>query len=378
MPLLNPDPETTEQTMQLSQLTNYLETIAPPSYQESYDNTGLIVGNRDMEITKALLCVDSTEEVLDEAIREKCDVVISHHPIVFNGLKKITGKTYVERAVIKAIKHDIAIYCMHTNLDNIRQGVNAKICEKLGLLNTKILVPKIGLQKKMITFCPVADAERVRNALFECGAGHIGNYSETSFNASGFGTFKGSEDANPHVGEKGKRHREEEIKIETIFPAYIENHLIAGLVKAHPYEEVAYDIIPLDNLHQDVGSGMVGNLSAAVDAMDFIKSLKERLNTNCVRFTKPLGGKINRVAVCGGAGSFLLPYAIRSKADIFITGDFKYHEFFDAENEIIIADVGHYESEQFTPELIHGFLSKKFNNFAIQFSKINTNPINYI
>ena len=364
--------------MQLNQITTYLETIAPPAYQESYDNTGIIVGDLNQEVNKVLLCFDSTEEVIDEAIREKCELVIAHHPIVFTGLKKFTGKNYVERTVIKAIKNDIAIYCMHTNLDNVKQGVNAKICEKLGLVNTQILVPKENLQKKLITFCPTANAEKVRNGLFEAGAGHIGNYSETSYNSTGFGTFKGGEDTNPHVGEKGKRHQEEEVKIETIFPAYIENKVITGLLNAHPYEEVAYDVIPLDNIHNGVGSGMVGDLKDPVDEMEFLRSLKDKLQTDCVRHTRVLGNKVGRVAVCGGAGSFLLQDAIRAKADVFITGDFKYHEFFDAEDKIIIADVGHYESEQFTPELIYTFLKEKFNNFAIQFSKINTNPINYI
>lgn len=364
--------------MQIREVTTYLETIAPPAYQEHYDNAGLIVGDPSAEISKVLLCIDSTEDVVAEAIENGCNLIIAHHPIVFRGLKKLNGKNYVERTVMKAIKNDIAIYCMHTNLDNVLLGVNHKICDKLNLINRSILAPKEGLQKKLITFCPVDDAEKVRDALFEAGAGHIGNYSETSYNSEGFGTFKGDETTNPHVGEKGERHHEKEIKIETIFPAYIEQSLIAALLKAHPYEEVAYDIFTLDNLHNLVGSGMIGQLESPVEEQAFLKSLKEKLQTACVRHTPLLGKEIKTVAVCGGAGSFLLSTAIKAHADIFITGDFKYHDFFDAEGKIIIADVGHYESEQFTTELFHDLLTKKFNNFALLFSKINTNPINYI
>lgn len=364
--------------MKLRELTSYLESIAPPAYQESYDNAGLIVGTPDADIKKALLCIDSTEEVVQEAVKKKCNLIIAHHPIIFKGLKKLTGKNYVERAVMLAIKNDIAIYCMHTNLDNVHAGVNKKICEKLGLVNTEILSPKKQILKKLITFCPLKDAEKVRDALFAAGAGVIGDYSETSYNTEGFGTFKGSETTNPHVGEKGKRHHEPEIRIETIFPAYIEHGLVKALLEAHPYEEVAYDLVPLDNYHPRVGSGMIGDLAKPAGEKAFLQALKKTFKAGCVRHTNLRGRKIKRVAVCGGSGSFLLQDAIRSKADIFITGDFKYHDFFDAEGKIVIADIGHYESEQFTTELFHDVLSKRFNNFALLFSETNTNPVNYL
>ncbi len=364
--------------MKLKEITSYLESLAPPAYQESYDNAGLIVGNPEWEIKKALLCIDSTEEVVKEAIQKKCNLIIAHHPIIFKGLKKLTGRNYVERAVLLAVKHDIAIYCMHTNLDNVHTGVNKKICEKLGLVNTSILSPKKQILKKLITFCPLKDAQKVRDALFAADAGVIGDYSETSYNTEGFGTFKGNEMTNPHVGEKGKRHHEKEIRIETIFPAHIEHGLVEALLEAHPYEEVAYDIIPLDNEHPRVGSGMIGELPKPADEKAFLQTIKKTFRAGCVRHTWLTGRKINRVAVCGGAGSFLLPDAIRAKADIFITGDFKYHDFFDAEGKIIIADIGHYESEQFTTELFHEVLRKNFDSFALLFSETNTNPINYL
>ncbi len=364
--------------MKLKELTSHLEALAPPAYQESYDNAGLIVGNPDAEVKKALLCIDSTDEVVKEAVKKKCNLIIAHHPIVFKGLKKLTGKNYVERAVMLAVKNDIAIYCMHTNLDNVHVGVNKKICEKLGLVNTEILSPKRQILKKLITFCPLKDAEKVRDALFAAGAGVIGDYSETSYNTEGFGTFKGSESTNPHVGEKGKRHHEPEIKIETIYPGYIEHNLVQALLEAHPYEEVAYDLVPLDNYHPRVGSGMIGELAKPVDEKAFLQTLKKTFKAGCVRHTNLLGRKIKRVAVCGGSGSFLLQDAIRANADIFITGDFKYHDFFDAEGKIVIADIGHYESEQFTTELFHEVLNRKFNNFALLFSETNTNPVNYL
>lgn len=365
-------------TMKLKVITNYLESIAPPAYQESYDNAGLIVGNPDAEIKSALLCIDSTDEVVKEAIRKKCNLILAHHPIVFKGLKKFTGKNYVERAVMLAIKHDIAIYSMHTNLDNVHVGVNKKICDKLGLVNTEILSPKKHILRKLVTFCPLKNADTVRDALFAAGAGVISDYSETSYNTEGFGTFKGNESTHPHVGEKGKRHKEPEIRIETIFPAHIEQGLVHALREAHPYEEVAYDILPLENHHARVGSGMTGELKQPADETAFLKFLKKTFKAGCVRHTPLTGRKISKVAVCGGSGSFLLQDAIRAKADIFITGDFKYHDFFDAEGKILIADIGHYESEQFTTEIFYAVLREKFNNFALLFSETNTNPVNYL
>ncbi|HXH17506.1 MAG TPA: Nif3-like dinuclear metal center hexameric protein [Chitinophagales bacterium] len=364
--------------MKLKFITSYLESLAPPSYQESYDNTGLIAGNPDWEISKVLLCIDSTEEVVKEAVQKKCNLIIAHHPIIFKGIKKLTGRNYVERAVMLAIKNDIAIYCMHTNLDNAYIGVNKKICEKLGLVHTEILAPKKQLLKKLITFCPLNDAEKVRDALFAAGAGVIGDYTETSYNTEGFGTFKGSEATQPYVGEKGKRHHEKEIKIETIFQAPIEHSLVEALLEAHPYEEVAYDIIPLDNYHPRAGSGMVGELPVPADEKAFLQTVKKTFRAGCVRHTHFRGRKIQKVAVCGGSGSFLLPDAIHAEADIFITSDFKYHDFFDAEGKIIIADIGHYESEQFTTELFYEVLRKNFDNFALLFSETNTNPVNYL
>jgi len=364
--------------MQLSEIIKALEAFAPSSYQEDYDNAGLLTGNPEQEITGALICLDSTEEVIDEAIREKCNLVIAHHPIIFSGLKKINGKNYVERTIIKAIKNDIAIYAVHTNLDNVRMGVNAKIAEKIGLRNCSVLQPKKGLLKKLVTFCPVEKAAEVRDALFKAGAGVIGNYDECSYNVSGFGTFRAGEGANPFVGEQNIQHQEEETRIETIFPAQKQNSILKALFATHPYEEVAYDIYALENEFQQVGSGLFGELETEQDEKEFLKSLKSLLKTDCVRYTAITGKKIKRVAVCGGSGSFLLKDAIYKGADVFITADLKYHQFFDAEGKILLADVGHFESEQFTTEIFYELLKRNFSTFAVRLSKINTNPVKYL
>lgn len=364
--------------MKLSEITSYIESIAPSSYQESYDNAGLIVGEPNMDVKAALICLDSTEKVLDEAVAKGCNLVIAHHPIVFGGLKRFNGKNYVERVVMKAIKNDIAIYAAHTNLDNVVSGVNSKIAEKLGLVNTRILQPKKGLLKKLVTFCPNDDAAKVRQALFDAGAGTIGDYDECSYNTDGYGTFRGGEDTNPHVGEKGKQHQEPETRIETIYPANKERNILQALFTAHPYEEVAYDIYPLENNYPQVGSGMIGELEEEIDEIEFLAKVKAAFQSGCVRHTDTLSKKVKTVAFCGGAGSFLLGDAIAQKADVFITGDFKYHQFFDAEGKIIIADIGHYESEQYTSELFAELLNKKFPKFATRLSEVNTNPINYL
>ncbi|WP_411274106.1 Nif3-like dinuclear metal center hexameric protein [Daejeonella sp.] len=364
--------------MKLSELTNFLETLAPLAFQEDFDNAGLIVGDPEMELSGALISLDCTEAVIDEAIANGYNLVISHHPIVFRGLKKFNGRSYVERVVIKAIKNDIALYAIHTNFDNVLEGVNKKICDKLGLLNPTILKSKEGALKKLVTFCPDTDAEKVRNALFDAGAGWIGNYSECSYNSQGYGTFKAGEGSNPHVGEIGKRHDESEIRIEIIYPENIERKLVAALFEAHPYEEVSYDLYPVSNPHPRVGSGMIGNLENDQDEITFIKFIKERLNAKVIRHTALTGNKVRRVAVCGGAGSFLLSHAVNAGADIFVTADFKYHEFFDAEGKVVIADVGHFESEQFTQELLLDLITEKFRNFALRLTSQNTNPINYL
>jgi dinuclear metal center YbgI/SA1388 family protein len=363
--------------MKLSQLTTYLESIAPLAYQEDYDNAGLIVGSPDQEIHQVLISLDCVEAVVDEAIATNCQVIVSHHPIVFKGLKRFNGKTYVERVVEKAIRNNIAIYAIHTNLDSVLTGVNAKICETLGLENCHILSPKHGILKKLVTYVPTSHVDQVRNAVFHAGAGNIGNYSECSFNAEGTGTFKGNEDSDPYVGEPGVRHTEEETRIETVYPANLESKILMALILAHPYEEVAYDLYALTNQHQQVGSGMIGELDQPMDTGEFLYHLKEKMQGQVIRHTAFTGRQIKKVAVCGGSGGFLLKQAIGAGADIFITADYKYHEFFDADGKIIIADIGHFESEQFTQQLLHEMIRKKFADLPLRLTSVNTNPVRY-
>ena len=364
--------------MKIKEITQFLEGIAPLNYQESYDNSGLIVGDENTQVTSILICLDSVEEVIDEAISNDCNLIIAHHPIIFSGLKKLNVKNHIERTIIKAIKNDIAIYAIHTNLDNIKGGVSSKIADKLGLKNQQILSPNRDLLRKLEVYVPKENAEEVQNALFASGAGSIGDYKNCSFQSFGVGTFLPSEDASPKVGEKGKQERVKEIKIEVIFPKNIEKRVISEMRKIHPYEEVAFQIYILDNIFLDVGTGIIGELPNEIVSSKFLEFVKKTMKTDCVRHTALVKNKIKKVAVCGGSGSFLLNNAKLMGADIFITSDFKYHDFFTAENDIIIADVGHYESEQFTKELIYDLLINNFSKFAVLLSKINTNPINYL
>ena len=364
--------------LKVNDIIKTIEDFAPPIYQETYDNSGLQLGDASAEVNGVLLSLDVTEAIVEEAILRGCNMIVAHHPLIFSGLKRITGRNYVERVVQKAIKNDIHIYAAHTNLDNMRQGVNAKIAEKLGLERTTILSPIGYSLSKLYTYAPFDAADKVRDALFAAGAGEIGKYSECSFNTPGTGTFRPAADANPNIGTLGGPREElPEIKIEVLLPKHAEGRILRALFQAHPYEEVAYELIPLQNRNQEIGAGMIGYLPQPMDEMTFLKHLKESMRTDCVKYTALRGDKIEKIALCGGSGSFLLKDAIAAGADVFITGDFKYHQFFDAEGKIIICDIGHYESEQFTVEIFKGLLNKKFPNFAVLLSNLSTNPVKY-
>ncbi len=361
----------------LNDIITELEKFAPLAYQESYDNCGLLTGNKNMEITGAILCLDCIETIVDEAIAKKCNLIIAHHPIVFGGLKKLNGTNYVERTVIKAIQHNIAIYACHTNLDNVKLGVNKKIADKLGLINHRILSPKKSLLKKLVTFVPGTHLEKVRTSLFNAGAGNIGNYDSCSFILEGTGSFRGNQNSNPVIGERGKLSVEKEMRLELIFEGVHLSNILGALMQNHPYEEVAYDIYQLENSHQNIGSGMTGELKNPIPELEFLALIKNLFNVKFLKHTSLRNKPVQKVALCGGSGSFLLRNAINSGSDIYISSDFKYHEFFDAENRIVIADIGHYETEQFTPEIFYEIISNKFPTFATYLTAINTNPVNY-
>jgi dinuclear metal center YbgI/SA1388 family protein len=363
--------------MKIKQIIDFLEDFAPPPYQEAYDNSGLLTGDSSDDVIGILITLDVTVEVINEALKKNCNLIIAHHPIIFKGLKKLTGKNYVERVVIKAIKKDVAIYALHTNLDNVRLGVNKKIADILELKNHQILAPKKNILSKLISFVPLSDTEKVLDALSEAGAGNIGNYKKCSFKTEGTGTFVPNELAHPAIGESNKFEEVKENRIEVIFPSYLQKRILSALKAAHPYEEVAYYIQNLENENQEVGSGLVGDLEVEMTADNFFNYLKERMHLKVIKITSLLNKPVKKIALCGGAGSFLLSHAIAAKADVFISSDFKYHEFFDAENKIIIADIGHFESEVFTKDLIYEILNNNFTNIALNLSETNTNPISY-
>ncbi|MBK5280268.1 MAG: Nif3-like dinuclear metal center hexameric protein [Bacteroidia bacterium] len=362
----------------IKDVTTYLESLAPRSFQESYDNSGLLTGDSNADILGVLVTLDCTEAVVDEAIGLQCNLIVAHHPILFKGLKKLTGQNYVERTIIKAIKNDIAIYAIHTNLDNVHLGVNKKIADRIGLKNLKVLSPKKNTLSKLVTFIPKKNAEVVIQSLHEAGAGNIGKYKNCSFSMAGTGAFMPMEGTSPHIGKANDFQKVEEVRVEVIFPNHLESRIMSALREAHPYEEVAHYITHLENENQEVGSGMIGVLEDAMEPMAFLSLLKKAMKTDCVRHTVPSSKTVKKIAVCGGSGSFLLPNAIGAKADVYVSADFKYHEFFDSDGKIMIADIGHYESEQFTKELLEEVIREKFNTFAIIFSKTVTNPISYI
>ena len=361
----------------VQEIIHHIESIAPRAYQEDYDNAGLIVGDPQREITGIITSLDAVESVVDEAIANGANLIIAHHPIVFRGLKSLTGKNYIERTVLKAIKNDIAIYASHTNLDSVQGGVNWKICEMLGIQHPKILAPKAHTLRKLTTFVPHSHKEALLQALSHAGAGNIGNYSQCSFTLIGQGTFLPNESANPHIGQQGALETVEETRLEVIFPFVSENAVMRALHETHPYEEVAYYLHKLENTHQEIGSGAIGELATLCDEAAFLQLLKDRLGTACVRHTAPLGKPIKRVAVCGGAGSFLLRKAMAVRADVLVTADFKYHEFFDADGQILIADVGHFESEAGTIILLADLVRQQFPDVRIQPTEVVTNPVQY-
>ena len=363
--------------MKINDVISVLESRAHPGLQEKYDNTGLLTGDGSRECTGILCTLDATEEVIREAVTKNCNLVVSHHPIIFGGLKRINGSNYVERSVIAAIKNDIAIYAMHTSLDNVADGVNGKIAALLGLQDTRMLLPKEGILRKLFTFVPAGHADQVRNAVFSAGGGHISNYSECSFNTEGTGTFKAGVGTSPFVGEQGKRHLENEIKIEIIFPSFAERKILEAMKGAHPYEEVAYDIISLSNQHPGIGSGILGSLPHPLSENEFLTKLRSVFGVPVVRHTRLLGKTVQRIALCGGAGSFLISNALSSGADAYITADIKYHEFFDANDRLLLCDVGHFESEQHTIGLLQELLRQNFPTFAVLKTGVITNPVNY-
>ena len=363
--------------MIIKEIINFLEQLAPPEFQESYDNCGLISGDSNWECSGVLITLDCTDEVIAEAKSKGFNLVVTHHPIIYKALKKISPYDYVGKSIVAAIKNDIAIFAIHTSLDNVLPGVNSKFAEILGLEKTMVLEPRAGILKKMYTFMPTAYVKKISDALFEAGAGNIGDYSEVGFTVEGIGGFKPGVNAKPFIGNVGERHNEQETKLEVIYPQHLENKIIAALIKHHPYEEVAYDLVSLGNINLKIGAGLIGELPEPIAEIDFLQILKDKFCLKVIKHTSFLNKPIKKVALCGGSGSFLINRARAAGADIFVSSDIKYHEFFDANNQIVIADIGHFESEQFTINLLFDILQKKYTNFAVQKAVTRTNPLNY-
>ncbi len=363
--------------MKIEEIIRYLEQLAPLSLQESYDNSGLLIGSPDKEVRRALITLDITQAVLDEAIDEGAGLIIAHHPLIFKGLKRLNGGNLVEDLVIKAIKNDISVYAIHTNLDNVAEGVNLRLAKQLGLINSRILAPS-GKLKKLVVFAPESHADAVREAMLSAGAGHIGQYSHCSFGVHGEGSFKALEGTHPYVGKEGEIHFENEVRLESVAPDYLIDAILKAMLSIHPYEEAAYDIYPLENPGIDVGAGMIGELPAPVPSHDFLLEVKKKLGVKQLRHGLLLDRMVKKVAICGGGGSFLMGKAFASGADAFVSSDFKYHDFFLYQNQMLLVDAGHYETEQFTKDLLFDLLTKKFPNFALQISNYNTNPVSFL
>ena len=364
--------------MKIKEIISVLEEMAPLAYAEDFDNVGLLVGDKESEATGILVCHDALESVIEEAITKKCNLVVCFHPILFSGLKKITGKNYVEKSIIKAIKNDIAIYAVHTALDNHPEGVNKIFSDALGLTKTQILIPKENYIRKLVTYTIPENADKLRNSLFDAGAGNIGNYENCSFNSKGIGTYMGNEHSNPEIGERFEFVEAEEIKIEVTFEKHLENKILKSLFKNHVYEEVAYEILDLQNKNQNIGLGMIGELSVPMEEKEFLDFVKDKMQSESIRHSSFLGKPIKKVALLGGSGSFAIKNAIQAGADAFLTSDLKYHQFYEAENQLILADIGHFESERYTKNYIVDYLRKKILNFAIVLSEENTNPVKYL
>ena len=364
--------------MKISEITSTIESFAPLALQENYDNSGIQLGDIHAETESALVCIDITEEVIDEAIALNSKLIISHHPLIFKGLKSITGKDYIEKCIIKALKNNIVLYSCHTNLDNARGGVSCKMAEKLGLTNVRVLSAMSDSLLKLVTYVPKNYVEKVRISLFDAGAGNIGNYDQCSYQSDGYGTFRAGEESTPFCGKIGELHVENEIRLEVILPTYLKSKVVKALYSSHPYEEPAFDLIPLKNDSTHAGSGIIGELSNEMDELDFLEKVKEIFTVESLKYSPLLQKPIRKVALCGGSGSFLINDALKTKADVFITGEIKYHDFFNHQDAILLVDTGHYESEQYTIDLICEIIQKKFATFAVHFTKCKTNQINYL
>lgn len=363
--------------MKISEITGAIEKYAPLWLQEEWDNAGLQVGDTDREATGAVLCVDATEAIVDEAIDRGVNLVISHHPLLFRGLKRITGRTATERIVAKALKHDIAIYSAHTNMDSAPGGVSWATGRRAGLTAMRTLVPQQGRLMKLAVFVPSAYSNAVSEALWNAGAGRMGNYDRCAYMTDGRGTYRPLPGADPAIGTVGQSHTEAETRIEVVFPTAISGRVVQAMLKAHPYEEPAFDLIPLANDITSAGLGVIGSLKTPMPASEYIAWVKQALGIGAIPYAGDARRMVHRVALCGGAGAEFIGNAIAAGADLYMCGDLKYHDFTTHADSIVLADIGHYESEQCTKEIFYDIIQKNFPNFATYYAEEDKNPISY-
>lgn len=363
--------------MTIKDVISKIEKRISISQAEDFDNVGLLCGLPERNVSGILVCHDALENVVEEAIVKNCNLIVCFHPIIFSGLKSLTGKNYVERAVLKAIENKIAIYAIHTAWDNDFFGVNAGICNHLGLKNLNILQPKKNNLKQLNVYVPKDHSENLKEALFDAKAGNIGFYDECSFTTEGSGTFRPIAGSKPFSGEQNVRENADEVMISVIFESFKQNQIVSEMKSAHPYEEVAHQIISLDNENQYSGLGMFGEFETEMDEAEFLKFVKDKFNLEIIKHSDFTGKKIKRVGVLGGSGASGIKSALAKKCDAYLTGDLKYHDYFLAESKMLLCDIGHYESEQFVGEQLFEILSQNFSTFAVLKSSEKTNPVNY-
>lgn len=354
-----------------------IEQWAPFSWQESYDNAGLILGDPDRNVTEALVCFDVTPEVVDEAVRIGAGLIVSHHPAIFKGIKRINPASRLGYMIKQSLCHDIAWCALHTNLDNTLNGVNSYLCEQLGLKDVQPLAPLQDIYGKLQVYVPEAYAEKLRQALAEAGCGAGARYDACSYSSRGEGRFRAGSQAHPFSGQIGELHCEAECKIECLYPLHKTRQVLDVLRTNHPYEEPAFDLLPLRNEATGQGAGAIGNLQESMQETELLDKLKELTGTHCIRHSGFRGRKIRRIALCGGSGGSFIGNACARQADAYITGDLKYHDFADAGSGTWLVDIGHFESEKFAMELIFRFIRKNFPNFAVSISEQARNPVSF-
>lgn len=368
--------------MIVKELIKYLEDWAPPGAAWEKDNVGLLVGSGDEKIENIFLSLELTGEVLEQALKKNCNFIFTHHPLIFNPVKNLdVNKNPNSKLIYKLIKNDINLFSAHTNLDFTKDGVSFTLAKKLKLNKITFLKNEESNQFKVVVFLPETNLDEVASAMFNQGAGIIGEYNNCSFRTNGIGTFKGSANSNPFIGKKENFEKANEVRLEVLVDSWKLNKVINAMLKSHPYEEPAYDIYPLRNKNVNYGAGAIGELDNEMNVNEFLKHVEKSLLLSNFRFVNGNKRRIKKVAVCGGSGSELLNDAISKNADVFITADIKYHTFHDAKNKILLIDAGHYETEvvilKIVEEKIKKLIKEKKENIKVYKYSSSTNPVKF-